>query len=72
MEADIAGLNHFEMALYQGVKLRQLMERHARIGMVLGVEGHVPGEFADQPIGERGPGVLQHVCDQRTATVLSQ
>src|SRR5690349_24496046 len=72
MEADIARFHLLEMSLDKAMEFRQLVEGNARIGVVLGMIGHIPGELADQKVGEGGPAVFKHVRNIGAAAMLGQ
>lgn len=40
--------------------------------MMLGMIGHIPRQHPHDPVGERGPRVLQHVSDRRAQTMFGQ
>src|SRR4029078_11986800 len=72
VEPHISGLCLLQMFLDQRMELRQPVERHSRIGMMLGVVGHVPGELAHEPCRRRGPAVLEHIGDEGAAPMFGE
>ena len=72
MEARVAVLGFLEVRTGQCVQVGQLVEWHRRIGVVLGVVGHVPGKLADNPAREGRARVREHVRHKRAASVFGQ
>jgi hypothetical protein len=72
MKGDVAGRDRLELRPFAPMELRQVVERHRRVGVVFGVERHVPGEEPDESAGQRGACIFPKILHQRQAGVLGK